>query len=138
MVTDAGVRTRRPFRIAVAGHGSLPEALVGTAGSIVGTTSGVVALRLDADESPETFASRVTDELAKEPDPVLVLTDLVGGSPHNVVTTRAAGGRARCVGGANLAILLEAMTSSEPLDDRLVERLVRLGRDAVAAVPARD
>ncbi|MFN2483558.1 MAG: PTS sugar transporter subunit IIA [Candidatus Limnocylindria bacterium] len=127
----------RPFRIVVAGHRPFAEALVGTADGIVGTGDGLTALTLDPVESPELFATRVEAAIAAAEAPVLLLTDLVGGSPHNVVAAAMQRAGAWCIGGANLAVLLEAVTTREPLSDQLVERLVRLGRDALVAVAAR-
>ena len=127
----------RTFRIVVAAHGGLADAMVGTADTIVGGAPGVTALGLDWSESPDAFASRVDETLGAEESPTLLLTDLTGGSPHNVLLGATRRPATRCIGGANLAVLLEAMTSREPLSDELVERLVRLGRDGLVPVAAR-
>lgn len=121
----------------MAGHRPFAEAMVGTVDGIVGTSNRLTALTLDPVESPDLFTSRVQAAMTADDAPVLLLTDLIGGSPHNVVAAAIRRAEAWCIGGANLAVLLEAATAREPLSDQFVERLVRLGRESLAAVAAR-
>lgn len=63
---------------------------------------------------------------------LLILTDLAGGTPHNValVATRHLP-RAVLISGVNLAVLIEAAMSTDALDGESVERLVASGREAL-------
>jgi len=65
-------------------------------------------------------------------DSLLILTDLAGGTPHNValVATRRLP-KAVLISGVNLAVLIEAVTSTDALDGESVERLVASGREAL-------
>jgi mannose/fructose-specific phosphotransferase system component IIA len=122
----------RPFRIVVAGHGDLADALVSSARLICGMVEDLHAVGLRPDDSPESFAERLQAVTATE-GPLLILTDLVGGTPHNVAL--AASRRqpaAVLISGVNLAVLIEAATTTDALDTALVERLVSGGRGALA------
>ena len=120
------------FRIVVAAHGELASGFLAAARLICGGMEHVTAVGLQPEDSPESFAERLTAACGDPEQPVLVLTDLVGGTPHNValavVRRRTA---AVLVSGANLAVLIEAATSMDTLDDDAVERLVTAGRAAL-------
>ena len=122
----------RPFRIVVAGHGDLADALVSSARLICGIVDDLHAVGLKPDDSPESFGERLLAAAATD-GPVLILTDLVGGTPHNValVVNRRTPG-AVLISGVNLAVLIEAATTTDALDSALVERLVSGGRGALA------
>jgi mannose/fructose-specific phosphotransferase system component IIA len=121
----------RPFRIVVAGHGDLADALVSSAQLICGMVDDLHAVGLRPDDSPESFAERLMAASATE-GPVLVLTDLVGGTPHNVALAVSRQTAAVLISGVNLAVLIEAATTTDALDTTLVERLVSAGRGALA------
>ena len=122
----------RAFRIVVAAHGDLADAFLAAARLICGELHETHAVALQPDDSPESFGDRL--QAACGPDePLLILTDLVGGTPHNValaaVRRRA---QAVLISGVNLAVLIEAVTTIDALDAALVERLVAGGRGALA------
>ncbi len=122
----------REFRVVVAAHGDLADALLATAELICGQLDDVHAVGLLPTDSPESYTERFL-AAAGDPDrPLLVLTDLAGGTPHNValLATRQLP-RASLISGVNLAVLLEAATSVDALDGALVERLVASGREAL-------
>jgi PTS system mannose-specific IIB component len=133
----------RAFRIVVAAHGDLASGFVSAARMIGGQIDDLEAVGLWPDDSPETFSERLVAACGEPARPVLILTDLVGGTPHNVamavVRRRSA---AVLISGANLAVLIEAAMSMDALDDATVEHLVATGRaaltDAVTLVASRS
>ena len=123
----------RPFRILIASHGELAAALVSTAELIVGRLEGVRTLALGTEESPEAFAERARPEFAAGADSaILVLTDLYGGTPHNVLTAvgrgRPVDSPVHSIAGVNLGLLIEAATMTEELTADAVARLVERAR----------
>ena len=129
---------RRPFRIVVVAHGSLAHSLVETAEGIHGPIEGVTALGLDPAESPEALAARLAAALDEDRRPALVLTDLRGGTPHNVATRLARPGRVECMAGVNLALLLESIDTVDELDAPVLARLAAAAREGIALLePAR-
>ena len=123
----------RAYRIVVAAHGDLADAFVSAASMICGLIDDLHAVGLRPEDSPESFMERLVAACGPADDPLLILTDLVGGTPHNVamaVIRRRPS--AVLVSGVNLAVLIEAATSTDALDADTQERLVALGRMALA------
>ncbi len=122
----------RDFRILIAAHGDLAGALLATAELICGRLPDVFAVGLRPEDSPESYRERLS-AAAGEPDvPLLVLTDLAGGTPSNVALGATLGrAQAHLISGVNLALLIEAAMSDDALDGALVELLVANGREAL-------
>ena len=122
----------RDFRIVVVAHGDLAGAFLATAELICGRLDDVVAVDLQPSDSPETFSERLLAAAGDPAGKLLILTDLVGGTPHNValVATRRLP-KAILISGVNLAVLIEAAMSTDALDGESVERLVASGREAL-------
>jgi mannose/fructose-specific phosphotransferase system component IIA len=122
----------RDFRIVVAAHGDLAGALLAAATLICGPLPDVEAVGLRPEDSPESFSERFLAAAGDQSQPLLVLTDLAGGTPHNVVLAAMRHlPRAALVSGVNLAVLLEAAMTDDALDGAFVERLVADGREAL-------
>jgi mannose/fructose-specific phosphotransferase system component IIA len=122
----------RDFRIVIAAHGDLAGALLSAAELICGRLDEVRAVGLLPTDSPESFSERFFEAAGDPADQLLILTDLAGGTPHNValVATRRLP-RAVVISGVNLAVLIEAAMSTDALDADAVERLVASGREAL-------
>jgi mannose/fructose-specific phosphotransferase system component IIA len=122
----------RGFRILVAAHGGLAAALVATAELICGGLDDVRTAALEPEDSPESFRDRFMEAVGDPDAPLLILTDLVGGTPHNQASAAVRRlPRAVLISGVNLAVLIEAAMTDDALDDALVERLVASGREAL-------
>ena len=122
----------RAFRIVVAGHGTLPDALLATTELIVGPLSDVAAASLAPDESPDAYAEGLRAAIGHDGRRVLVLCDLLGGTPFNVASAIARRSpRIVCLAGANLAIAIEAVMADGDLDEILIERLIEAGRSGI-------
>ena len=128
----------RGFRIVIAGHGDFPDGLLSAAQLICGTLADVRTVALRPDDTPEAFHERLLEATPASDDPVLLLTDLVGGTPHNMCLLLA---RRRpsavLISGVNLALLMEAAMSLDALDAASVDRLVEGGRAALAEASSR-
>lgn len=122
------------IRVVVCSHGNLAEELVRTAGMVCGPLEGVRAVCLPPGRSVEAFRREV-EEAVREcgDDPVVLLTDMFGGSAFMAAAAWVDGDRRILVSGANLPILLEIAFSRlgtpwEELRDSLrggLERYVR-------------
>lgn len=114
------------FRIVVVGHGPLPDALIASARLIGGTLDHVTSLGLYPGVTPTAYAGELTDLLAED-TPVLVLSDLRGGTPDNVANALARSRRnTAVVANASMALLLEAALG----DVAITERALRPHLDA--------
>jgi mannose/fructose-specific phosphotransferase system component IIA len=123
----------RAFRIVIAGHGTLPAAILQTTELIVGPVSDIVAAGLGEDDSPDAYADALRTAIGHDDRRVLVLCDLLGGTPLNVASAIARRSpRIVCLAGINLAITMEAVMADGDLDDELIERLLEVGRSGIA------
>lgn len=122
----------RDFRILVAAHGDLAGALLATAELICGHLQNVHAVGLRPEDSPETYRERFVAAAGGPDQALLILSDLAGGTPHNVAlaATRELP-LAHLISGVNLAVLIEAAVCDDALDGAFVERLVVSGREAL-------
>ncbi len=130
----------RAFRIVIAGHGQLPAALLATAEMICGPIADAAAVAIEPEESPDGYADALRAAIDGSRDPghsgrarrVLVLTDLLGGTPFNVASAIARRSpRIVCLSGANLAMAVEAALADGDLDEELLERLLEVGRAGI-------
>ena len=89
-------------------QGALAQELLKAAETINGSSTGVSALCLDwADSLDEAIdKTRAVCEPLSEPDGLLVLTDMFGGTPHNVARTLASPGTIEVVTGVNLPMVV--------------------------------
>lgn len=97
----------------------------------------IVALDVSAHEAPEHTLARAQAALhALAPRPVLILTDLFGATPCNVAQRLSGPAPTRLLTGANLPMLLRALTyRREPLDG-LLQRAADGGAQGILALPA--
>jgi PTS system N-acetylgalactosamine-specific IIA component len=122
----------RAFRIVIGGHGTLPAALLATAELICGPLADITAVSLDPDVSPDGYADALRAAIGQDGRRVLVLCDLLGGTPFNVASAIARRSpRIVCLSGANLGMTVEAALAHGGLDDDLVERLLEAGRTGI-------
>jgi mannose/fructose-specific phosphotransferase system component IIA len=134
----------RAFRIVLAGHGALPAALLATAELICGPVADIAAVALEPAESPDRYAEYLRSAIGSDGPHdvetarsararrVLVLCDLLGGTPFNVASAIARRSpRIVCVSGANLAMVVEAALADGDLDEALVEHLLEVGRSGI-------
>lgn len=116
-------------------HGPLARELLAAARRIAGACDGLEALCLDWDESRERAEQRVRSALDRrdQGDGVLVLTDLFGGTPHNIASCLCAHRRVVVVSGVNLPMVLRlgcSETGETRLDD-LARSVSERGRGSI-------
>jgi N-acetylgalactosamine PTS system EIIA component len=122
----------RAFRIVIAGHGAFPAALLATAELICGPVADIAAVGLQPADSPDRYAEALRTAIGQDHRRVLVLCDLLGGTPFNVASSIARRSpRVACLSGVNLAMTVEAALADGALDDAMVERLLEVGRSGI-------
>ena len=119
----------------LATHGELGRALIGAMEMIVGAQPRVAALSLQVADSIEDAASRLQQALdgADEGDGVLVLTDMLGGTPSNLCLALIGGPRpVEVVSGVSLPMLLKAAQARRESDLReTAAQVKKVGRGAI-------
>lgn len=120
--------------IVIVTHGSLGEALISGAAHVLGRApEHVRAIAVGCNEDPDSLMARVRS-LAREVDRgdgVLVLSDICGGTPCNVVTRLVAPEKIEAVSGASLPMLVRVLTyRNRPLAE-VVDKALSGGTEGV-------
>ncbi len=129
----AGMTTR----ILLITHAPLAQALRACALHVFADSAAdVMALDVEADESPEATLARAQALLGESDMPVLLLTDLFGATPCNVAQRLVPGRAAQLVAGVNLPMLLRAVSYRHESLEAVAARAVVGGTQGVMAVGA--
>lgn len=125
--------------IVIATHGTLASALLATAEMIIGPAPRARAVNFDVGASVEDLTRRVEDAVDEVggDEPVLVLVDLAGGSPSRVAATLAYKNRATVLTGANLPMVIAALTETGANLDAVVAEAGRTGIDSYHTAPVK-
>lgn len=123
----------RRFRIVLAGHGAFPAGLLSAAEMICGPLQDVSALSIEPGQTPEQYAERMRSAIGHDGRRVLVLCDLLGGTPFNVASAIVRRSpRVVCISGASLGLAVEAALAGGDLDEALVGRLLEAAHSGIA------
>ncbi|MEW6385976.1 MAG: PTS fructose transporter subunit IIA [Thermodesulfobacteriota bacterium] len=90
-------------------HKELAEALVAAADLILGHQEGVLAVSLDPNDPPEASLQQIQRGLTQvnNNNGVIILTDMLGGTPSNLSLTFLQEGKVEVVTGVNLPMLMK-------------------------------
>jgi len=123
------------IELVLATHGEIGRALIGAMEMIVGPQVRVAALSLQVADRLEDATFRLQEALdgADEGDGVLILTDMLGGTPSNLCLALIGGPHpVEVVSGVNLPMLLKAVQARRESDLRETAAQVRkVGRGAI-------
>jgi mannose PTS system EIIA component len=104
--------------VIIAAHGPLADAFVATITLIAGDQPLLRPLGLAADASAELYAREMQILCAATAAPVLILCDLLHGTPHHsALRCAATHAHVRVLAGLNLAMALEAVLAEQPIHD---------------------
>lgn len=95
------------INIVMATHGQFGKEMVASAEMIAGKLENVYSISLTPDMSFEDFAMQADQLLATLAEPTIVLVDLFGGTPCNVMTALSKKYHYQVVAGINLPALLD-------------------------------
>ena len=120
--------------ILIIAHGTLGDSLIHCASHVMGTQPPMLRqLGIGTHDDPVTLipvAERIVKEL-DEGQGVLVLSDIYGATPCNLVGKLLVPGRVEGVAGLNLPMLVRALTYRNGSLTQLVEKAVSGGREGV-------
>ena len=120
--------------ILVVTHGSIGESLLHSAAQILGATPQQTAvLSVWRQDDPDDLVLRAREllESLDAGDGVLVITDIFGATPGNVVSRLLEDGKIEGVSGASLPMLLRVLTSRNGSLSAAVQRAISGGSEGV-------
>ncbi len=108
-------------------HRELAEALISVCYLIIGRQEGMVAVSLDPSESPETSMEQIKSGLNRvnNGQVVIILTDMLGGTPSNLSLSFLQEGKVEVVTGVNLPMLMKLAHLREAKDLKEVASALR-------------
>jgi PTS system mannose-specific IIA component len=119
--------------VVIATHGKLAEEMLRTAEAVVGKLEQVLPVSIVATEPDVRGSLKQAIQRVDGGEGVLLLTDLLGGSPTNLCLSFLNERRVEVVTGANLPMLLKlasARTSGKPIEE-VAQILVEAGRQSI-------
>jgi len=121
------------INIVIVSHGDLGDAMIRATEMITGPTEHLFSVPLLPGESPEGFGEKLAAALQGiEGEEMLVLIDLLGGTPCNVAARQVLKGNVECLTGVNLPMLLElVMSRNDASLPQLAEAIAQAGREAI-------
>jgi mannose PTS system EIIA component len=102
----------------IATHGSLAEALLEACTSIIGPPAAARSLAIGREDAVEEVRSRLAaaiDDVGRDGDGVLIMTDMFGGTPANLSLAFLNPGRVEVLSGVNLPMVLKFFNLPEGL-----------------------
>ncbi len=121
--------------IIVATHGSFGLELIRSAEMIIGNTENVYTLSLLPDKSFENFLAEANELFEHISGPTIVLVDLFGGTPSNVLIALTKKYQHKVVTGINLPMFIELYMKGSTVEivdlDELVEDCLAVANESV-------
>jgi|ERR1700675_1702427 mannose PTS system EIIA component len=124
--------------VVVATHGKLAEEMIRTAEAVVGDLRQVAPLSVVATSPDMRSDLKAAIERVDQGEGVLLLTDLLGGSPTNLCVSFLNDRKVEVVTGVNLPMLLKLSSlraSGKPIAE-IARELVEAGQRAIGHVSA--
>ncbi|OFK23456.1 MULTISPECIES: PTS sugar transporter subunit IIA [Olsenella] len=102
-------------------HGEFAQGITSALTLIMGEASGYATVSLNPGESPDAFMEKLSEQVKSlyddsQGDGVLVLVDLLGGTPCNCIArimNELGTDKIRCVTGFSLPMLIESVSSRD-------------------------
>ena len=125
------------IHILIITHGELGKELLHTAEAIIGRQDSVETLHLTQEESLASLGQRTGDALNRslDTDGILILTDMLGGTPCNASLPFSTTHRVEIVSGVNLYMLISALVNRKAfLLEDLAHKVISDGQKNIANV----
>lgn len=121
--------------IIVTGHGNFATGMLSALKLIAGEKSHVFAVDFLEDYSTDDLGNAIKDKIQSAEKEVIILTDLLGGSPYNesvkLKTFLVADYKIEVLAGINFPILLSASLAANETSQELAKMLVEEGKDGI-------
>jgi PTS system mannose-specific IIA component len=118
--------------IVLASHGQLVKELLKSSEMIMGIQDNIIAITLEPDEDPFVLKDKIYEACKEidDSDGVIVLVDLMGGSPGNAAAYVAMDGYP-VITGVNLPMLLELIAMRNLEIEEVVNHIMIKGKESI-------
>lgn len=126
--------------IVVAGHGHFADGIMSAVELVAGVPEEVLVVNFEEGEGIEDLRLHMLEAIAAlKSEDILLLVDLLGGSPFNVVTQllmeHVVEKNLRVIAGANMATVVQAIFAREMLPfEELTADVIRAGKEGIVNV----
>lgn len=123
--------------IVILSHGSMGMAMIESASLIMDATKNIAAFGLEVGDGPEEYGNAVRSYIEDCGDRVLLLVDLMGGTPSNqTMQILRDNPSIQAISGVNLTMLIEAIDNRECCEnlEELAEQLIDLGKSGIDSI----
>lgn len=120
--------------ILIIAHGALGESLIHCASHVLGQRPPQIAgIGVTIRDDPDALLPKARELLKQldQGDGVLILSDICGATPCNLARRLASPGKAECVAGVNLPMLVRALTYRNEALATVVKKALSGGREGV-------
>lgn len=123
--------------IVVTGHGHFPTGILSAVALVAGWPDHTVGIDFEEGQSPEDLKKSMEKSMESlEGDEILILTDLLGGTPFKMgaaIKAENPDRKIKVVAGVNMAALVEAVFSRSMYDlEELAAAIIRSGNAGLA------
>ena len=116
-------------------HEDVSVSLLQSAELILGTQKNEYTYSLKRGEDVESFGEKISKKIEElKTEKILILTDMFGGTPSNIVAANLKKHDFKCITGMNLPMLLDALLlrKNDPLEmEQLVEQCLKTGKEGI-------
>lgn len=130
--------TKNDFEIIILTHGLFGEELINSQTMITGETNGLKSFSLLPEMSIEELYKNVDKYIKTIDTPLIVLTDLIGGTPNNVAVQLSNKHDMTIISGVNLPILIELVLSKENRNITLKELIENAINSATNSISVQE
>ena len=127
--------------ILIISHGDLGNSLIHCANHVMGKRpEHLMHLGVTIQDDPDVIIPKAL-ELLKQldcGDGVLILSDICGATPCNIANQLVNPGRVECLSGANLSMLVRALTYRNESLESVVEKALSGGKEGVMRIYSRS
>lgn len=122
--------------ILIVTHERLGDALIDAAEFILEDRPGSMeSVSINLNENPDKLRSKIKAgiKLVKDPDGVLIMTDMFGGTPSNLSYSFLDEGRVEVISGVNLPMVIKAASARDKMKlTELAESLEAFGKKSIS------
>ena len=126
--------------ILIISHGDLGNSLIHCANHVMGRRSErLMHLGITIRDDPDDIVPKALELVKKLDcgDGVLILSDICGATPCNIANQLVNPGKVECLSGANLSMLVRALTYRNESLESLVEKALSGGKEGVMRIYSR-